>query len=287
MMGPILHETGSFRSRGGGSLFCQQWTPDQGGVKAALTLVHGLGEHSNRYPHLVERLVPAGYAIYGHDHQGFGRSEGQRGHVNRFQEYSADVKLRVDQVRQRHPDKPIALYGHSMGGLIALDYLLRYPQSVEMAIISAPALLAKTARHLVLLMRTMNLVQPTFVIQRPGGAEGISRDPAEVEKYATDPLWVRKSSARWAVEILAAQEDIRQRAGEITLPILLLQGSEDHLVVPEATTRFFETIASPDKSYYYYPGYYHEPHNDVDKEYPLRDVLAWLDARIPAGERVG
>jgi alpha-beta hydrolase superfamily lysophospholipase len=276
----ILHETGGFRGRGGGTLFCQQWRPAQAKVKAALVLVHGLGEHSSRYPYLVQSLVPAGYAIYGHDHQGFGRSEGQRGHVNRFTEYAADVQIRVAQAREAHPDSPLILFGHSMGGLIALDYLLRYQESVDLAVISAPALLAKTARHLVLLMRTMNLVQPTFVIQRPGGAEGISRDPAEVEKYANDPLWVRTSSARWAVEILSAQADIRPRAGEISLPILLIQGSEDQLVVPEATTSFFEAISSADKSYYYYPGYYHEAHNDVDKEYPLKDLRTWLDARV-------
>jgi alpha-beta hydrolase superfamily lysophospholipase len=239
-----------------------------------------LGEHGGRYTNLVNCLLPEGYVVYSLDHQGFGRSGGVRGHVNRFADYLPDVQRIIEMARTDQEELPVAIFGHSMGGLISLHYALEFPHKVDYLAISAPALLAKPKKSLVLLMRAINLFNPQFVIRRPGGAEGISRDPEEVRRFREDALHVPVSSARWAVEILATQVMVTRRAAELRLPILMLQGMADTLVVPQATIDFFARISSSDKTLHTYPDYYHELHNDLGKEKPLGDLVQWLNTRM-------
>lgn len=279
-MAAVVHRTGEFTGVRGVPIFYQSWLPENGVSRGVVVLVHGLGEHSGRYGNLVECLLPEGYGVYANDHQGFGRSGGLRGHVERFMDYVADVRQTVDLAGREHPGRPIALFGHSMGGLIGLLYALEHPDTVQFLVISAPALRAETAPHLVFLMRVMNLVRPTFTITRPGDGSGISRDPEVVRAFVEDPLYVPVSSARWAVEILSAQKQVMARAAELRLPLLMVQGTADTSVLPAATREFYERVSSPDKTLLEYEGYYHELHNDLGKEKPLSDITAWLNARM-------
>lgn len=279
-MEAMHHETGIFDGASKVPIFYQRWLPAAGVSRGSVVIVHGLGEHGGRYTHLVNCLLPEGYAIYSLDHQGFGGSGGQRGHINRFTDYLPDVHYMVGMARAEQQNYPVAIFGHSMGGLISLLYALVLPTSVDYLAISAPALLATPKKSLVFLMRAMNLINPTFSIQRPGGAEGISRDPEEVRRFREDPLYTPVSSARWAVEILTTQVEVTRRAAAIQLPILILQGMADTLVVPQATVAFFAQISSSDKTLYTYPGYFHELHNDLGKEKPLGDLVEWLNARM-------
>ncbi len=280
MGGNFSEETGRFAGASQVEIFYRKYVPLTSEVRACVVVVHGLGEHSGRYVNVVNALLAEGYAVYAADHQGFGQSGGPRGHVARFFDYLPDVQHMVQMARNERPDCPVLIFGHSMGGLISLSYALEYPADVDAMIISAPALLANPDPWIVRLMRMMNMIKPTFVIRRPGDGSSISRDPEEVRRFETDPLHVPISSARWAVEILAAQQLVTLRAGEIKLPILMVQGMADTMVVPQATLDFFEQISSADKTLYTYPGYYHELHNDVGKEKPLADIVEWLNNRM-------
>ena len=276
-------ESGRFNGMSGVEIFYRKYTPLACDVKACVVIVHGLGEHSGRYTNVAKVLLAAGYAVYAADHQGFGQSGGVRGHVAHFTDYLLDVQRVVEMAQTERPECPVAIFGHSMGGLIALYHAQEYHDDVVAYVISAPALLATPNPWLVRMMRLFNLFRPTFVIRRPGDNTTISRDLEVVRLYETDPLHVPMSSARWAVEILAAQKIVSSRVTQIQTPILLLQGLADRLVVPQATLDFYEQIPAADKTLYTYPEYYHELHNDLGKEKPLADVVEWLDARM--GER--
>ncbi len=275
------HSASTFVGVRGVPIFYQRWLPDRDPPRGVVVIVHGLGEHSGRYHNVVERLLPEGYAVYALDHRGFGRSGGPRGHVDRFQDYLEDVKTLVELAREEQPDLPVALFGHSMGGLIGLAYALDYPETLDYLVISAPALAADTPRHLVWFLRLANRFRPQFTVKRPGDQSGISRDPAVVQAFIQDPLYVPISSARWAVEILAAQPRIMARAEELRLPFLLMQGLADTVVRPDASQAFFQRVSSPDKTLLVYEGYFHELHNDLGKEKPLDDLVAWLNQRMP------
>ncbi len=275
------HAASTFVGVKGVPIFYQRWLPAQEPPRGVVVIVHGLGEHSGRYRNVVERLLPEGYAVYALDHRGFGRSGGPRGHVDRFQDYLEDVKSLVSLARERHPGLPLALFGHSMGGLIGLAYALDYPETLDYLVISAPALAADTPRHLVWFLRLANRFRPQFTVKRPGDNSGISRDPAVVQAFVQDPLYVPISSARWAVEMLAAQPRVMARASELRLPSLLMQGLADTVVRPDASQAFFQRVSSPDKTLLLYEGYFHELHNDLGKEKPLDDLAAWLNQRMP------
>ncbi len=279
-MSNMHHSNATFTGIANVSIFYQKWLPAEGVRRGSVVIIHGLGEHGGRYTNLVNRLLPEGYAVYAIDHQGFGQSGGVRGHVGRFADYLPDVRHVVDLARSEQGDLPVALFGHSMGGLIGLYYLMENGDTVDCAVISAPALLASTNPWLVGMMRLINHVRPTFLLTRPSSGIAISRDPEIIRAFVEDPLFVGKSSARWVVEILSAQPKINARAAQLTLPILVVQGMADVVVVPDATLKFYERITSPDKTLLTYDGYFHELHNDIDKEKPLDDIAEWLNGRM-------
>lgn len=272
------HSTATFTGVANVSIFYQNWLPD-GPVRGVVMIVHGLGEHSGRYANLVERLLPAGYAVYAIDHQGFGRSGGQRGHVNHFHDYAKDVHRLNALVRAEQPGQPIAVFGHSMGGLISLDYAQTYPTDVDYWVIQAPAVRAATSTLLVAILRLVNLLRPTFSMARPGGGV-ISRDPEAVRRFEEDPLFVPVSTARWLVQILTAQKRVKASIRSTPGPLLMLQGTADNLVIPAATQEFFERIPTADKTFLLYDGYFHELHNDIGKEKPLDDIVEWLNGKM-------
>ena len=133
----MRHEDGFFQGIRGARIYRQCWLPD-GEPRAVLLIVHGLGEHSGRYANVVNHLVPRGYALYGLDHVGHGKSEGTREYVERFEDYTDTLDMYRGMVRQAQPDKPLFLYGHSLGGLISAFYLLDHQAGLAGAVLSAP-----------------------------------------------------------------------------------------------------------------------------------------------------
>ncbi len=278
----MQHTTGKFTGDGGLELFMQSWLP-AGNKRAVIALIHGLGEHSGRYQNVVDALVPQGYAIYSFDHRGHGRSpDRQCAHVNDWSEYRNDVRAFVQLVQQREPGLPLFLYGHSMGGLITLEYVLHHPEGLAGVIASAPAVSAVEASPLLLAVgRLMSRLKPEFSLDSGLDAAGISRDTAVVEAYQKDPFVHGKVSARWSVAFTGAIAWTQAHAAEFQPPLLILHGEADRLVAPSGSQTFFEKVRQPDKKRIVYPGGYHEPHNDIQKEQVLADVAAWLQAHLP------
>ena len=131
----LRHLEGTFEGKGGLAIFHQRWLP-AGDARAVLLIAHGYGEHSGRYGNVVEEFVPRGYAVYALDHRGHGRSEGERVHVDHFDDYVEDLKTYLDQIRNETGDLPIYLLGHSMGSFIATSYAARYRDELTGLILS-------------------------------------------------------------------------------------------------------------------------------------------------------
>ncbi len=277
----MKHQEGTFTGFGGLELFTQSWLPDTP-AKAIIVLVHGLGEHSGRYPHVVNHLVPLGFAIYSFDHRGHGRSAKKLGaHVNNWAEYRSDVQAFLQNVRQQAPDLPLFLMGHSMGGLIVLEYTLHHPEGLQGVIASAPAVGAVDASPLLLFIgRILSKLKPDFLIESQLDASSISRDPDEVQAYENDPLITGKVSARWSTEFTGAIEWTRQNAAQFQPPLLIIHGGGDTLVPPAGSQFFFEQVQQPDKERIVYPNGRHENHNDIHHEQVTADLARWLEAHL-------
>jgi acylglycerol lipase len=276
----MRHEEGFFQGVRGVRIYQQCWLPD-GEPKAVLLVVHGLGEHCGRYSNVVSHLVPLGYALYGLDHVGHGKSEGAREYVESFDDFTDTLDTYREMVRQAQPDKPVVLYGHSLGGLISTTYLLDHQAGLAGAILSAP--LSRVPENVsamtVMLGRVLSRLAPKAGVV-PLDATGVSRDPAVVQAYMDDPLVFHgKTPARLAAEMLRAMQRVMAEAGKITLPVMMLQGSADRLDPGDAEF-LYNAVSSADKTLKVYEGLYHETHNEPECATVLRDMEAWLEAHV-------
>jgi len=276
----MRHTEGHLTSSDGLQLYYQGWLP-AGEPRAVVCIVHGIGEHSGRYASLVEALVPAGFAVYGMDNRGHGRSEGVRGGLPAWDALHADVRRLLERAQAQHPGRPLFLMGHSLGGLIVLGYALRYPEGLRGVVASAPALQSKGISPLLMVLaRLLARLAPNLTMNTGLDAEGISRDPAVVQAYRRDPLVHSLATPRMATESEQEMAWVNARAAEWRLPLLLLHGDADRLVPIEGTRAFFASAPAADKTLRVYPGGYHESHNDLHRQQAVSDILAWLEARL-------
>jgi alpha-beta hydrolase superfamily lysophospholipase len=275
------HEEGTFQGADGIELYYQSWRGDKE-TRAFLAIVHGFGEHSGRYANVVNHLTPQGYTVYGFDLRGHGRSPGQRGHINSWKEYREDVRAFLQMASQRASDLPLFMLGHSMGALIALDYLLHDPAGLRGAIISGAPLepVGVAKPFLVMLARVLSRVWPRFSLPLGLDTKGISRNTAVVKAYEADPLVHGKTTVRWGTEILQTIDWVKDHAVEVRIPILLIHGGSDPLNSPNGTRSFFDKVTFPDKAMKIYPGSYHETHNDIDYGQVIKDMAQWLERHI-------
>lgn len=270
------HVEGRFAGAAGGQISWQGWVPDAEPVGVVI-IVHGIAEHGGRYAHVGRRLAADGYATYVHDHRGHGRSDGVRGNIDRMSTVVTDLETMIRSIAGRHPDLPMFLYGHSMGGLITLSYLVGKPAELRGAVLSASAVeFAGGPKAVRAAAGVLSVLVPN------AGSVALdsslmSRDPEVVRDYDTDPLNYRgKVRVRTGAEMLAAAGRVAASLDRVTLPLLVMHGSEDKVTVPAGSERLAKQAGSADITLKRYDGFYHELHNEPDKETVFADVVRWL-----------
>jgi len=277
----MKHIEGNFKGVRNANIYYQAWLPD-GDVKAVLFVVHGLGEHSGRYMNHVNRFVPLGYAVYGLDHLGHGKSDGQREVIDRFSDFTSTLTTYYGMVKGWQPGKPIFILGHSMGALITLTYLLDHQSDFKGAVISAPPIKAgeSITAFTIAMAKLMSTIAPKAGVLGLD-ASLISRDPAVVKAYVDDPLVFHgKTPARLGAEMLGAMNRVNAETDKITLPFIVIQGSEDKLVDPGGAQMLYDKAGSKDKTLKTYEGLYHEVHNEPEREVMFKDLETWLAAHV-------
>ncbi|MGQ0574899.1 MAG: lysophospholipase [Pseudonocardia sp.] len=285
------HVEGRLAGAGGVELFWQGWLPDgepddsgEAGPDAVLLLAHGLGEHSGRYATVVDTLVPDGWAVYGVDHRGHGRSGGRRAHVERYAYWLADFDAFRRAVVARHPGLPVFLLGHSMGGQIALAYALDHPDELAGLVLSAPALANTSVPRAVRpVLKALARVAPR-VRSKVVDLDRISKDPAVVADYHADPLVHHGNPTLGLSAALLARFDVLpERARGLRMPVLLLHGTADELTDPAGTRLLEATCGSPELTVRWYDGLWHEIFHEPERAGPLADLREWLAARRGSG----
>jgi len=248
---------------------------------ASMLIVHGLGEQSGRYEHVGEHFASAGIDVHAYDHRGQGGSGGRPGDIDRWSRYHDDLEERLAAVRASAGGRPVALYAHSMGGLIVAGYLLSDRPRPDLVVLAAPALDSTLAGWKKRFSPIVARVAPTLSIPIGVPSETLSRDPEVGRRAAADRLNGRTSTARFGAEALVEQARVRAGARSIGGPTLVLHGLDDGLVPPSASEVF---EGAPGVERRTYPGLRHELHNEPEGPAVLDDVLAWLreHARLPA-----
>jgi alpha-beta hydrolase superfamily lysophospholipase len=276
-----MSEESTYQGFDGTTMLLRIWKPE-GDPKAIVLGLHGLGSHSGRLGYLGERFTQQGYAFYAPDMRAFGTYPGRKGHVESFDEYTEDMESLVAYLKLLHHEKKLFLFGHSLGAIFIIHYILKHPGEADGILIPAPAVserlkVSSTTRRIGALLSKLNL---KIYIDNGLDYELISRNPEVVQDNREDPLRFDKATPRFAIEGLKASKEAFDSASKITLPVLLQQSGDDLILDPERNKEFFDNIASEDKTWKLYPGLYHEPYHEDGGEEVFTDMFSWLEERV-------
>lgn len=240
-----------------------------------MVLVHGIGEHSGRYEHVGAAFATAGIDVLAYDQRGFGRTGGQRAHVQSFDEYIDDLEPLVAQ--QRSLDLPLILMGHSLGGLVATTYLVSDRPQPDLAVLSSPALAAEVPAWQRVMAPALGTLIPKLRVPADFDGSILSRDEQVQRAYEDDPLRESASTARLGREILKAMSSTSELLARLRVPTYVFHGSADMLVPPAASEPLGELTGVTRRVW---DGLRHECLNEPEGDEVIAAIVAWLDQHI-------
>ena len=263
------------------SIYTQSWT-SVNSPKALLFIIHGVAEHSGRYEHVAEKMVANDIFVFTCDLPGHGKSSGKRSYIRSFNETLAIIEYQVQKMKFIHPDIPVFILGHSMGGALAANYALKLKPEVNGFIITSAALKIgdDISPLLVKLSGFLSVIVPKLpAIKLASG--GLSHDQNIVDNYDSDPLNYRGMlPVRTGSEINKSITYNQENAAEFTYPVLLMHGKEDKLADNRGTVDFHSRISSTDKELKLFEKLYHELLNEYEKDEIIGDIINWILKRV-------
>ncbi|PIQ84245.1 MAG: hypothetical protein COV75_03265 [Candidatus Omnitrophica bacterium CG11_big_fil_rev_8_21_14_0_20_63_9] len=275
-MNAIPVKEGTWRSaRSGHELWYRCWQPNP--ARHTLVIVHGFGEHGGRYASLAAELAQAGLCVATIDLWGHGRSSGSRGALEVAGCVADLSELTAEAILPLTGHQRFTIFGHSFGGLVAIWWALHHPDRLQHLVAQSPLLEVgfpippwKTA-----LGRAFGVVWPSFSLSMDLDVSALSHDPSVAAAYRADPLVHNTMTAGAYRSILSTRDEVMARAGEFTVPVLLLLGSADHVVSVEMAQQWFDRLRCQKRSVVF-PDAYHELHHEGVRVEVLRLTREWV-----------
>ena len=264
-------------ARDGTTLLTRHWAVPTGEPWASILLVHGIAEHCGRYEHVGSRLAELGVDAHAFDLRGFGGSSGPRASVDRWSQLHDDLEERLAAVRAIAPSRPLALYGHSMGGLIALGYVMDARARPDLLVLSAPAIGADVPLWQRLVAGPLRRLAPNLLIANNLDAARLASDPAVGEAYLSDPLNQHKTTVRFGHALFAEQKRVVAALDRLSLPTLVIHGADDELV-PTRTSATLDGRSGVTRRVY--PNTRHELHNEPVGPQVVAEMVDWIRDRV-------
>jgi alpha-beta hydrolase superfamily lysophospholipase len=267
-------------ARDGTPLLVRRWSA-VGPAWASVLIVHGVAEHSGRYEDVGQWLAAAGLDVHAYDQRGFGGSGGRRAWLDRWTRNLDDLEDRLAMLRVTARERPVAVFGHSLGGLIALSYAVADPPRPlpDALVLSAPALDSTVPGWKRAIARLLSGVAPSLALPNDFDGGLLSRDPTVGERYLADPLNQHRTTVRFGAEAFAEAARVRTVLERLTIPTLVYHGEADRLV---PTTASAPLAAIPGVTRRTYPDLRHESHNEPEGAAVIADVVAWLRTTVGA-----
>ncbi len=249
--------------------------------KAVICLVHGFGEHVDRYDHFAAWFNPKGYAIIGTDRRGHGKSGGQRGHTPSYKHYLDEIDLIIAEADKHYPNLPKIIYGHSAGGNHSLNYVIDRKPGAKCVVVTGPwiKLAFEAPKALVMLGKVMRKVYPKFSNNNQLDASLVCRDEAVVKKYVGDPLVHDKVSAEAGLAMMDAGNKLAGFKGTMPIPTLVMHGGDDQVTSMPASVDFCKN-AKGDVTCKIWEGFYHEIHNEKEQNEVFQFTYDWIESKL-------
>ncbi len=273
----MVHDEFDFMTGDGLKLYGQSWLPDND-CDCITCVIHGLGDHSGRYTHFADIMIQHNIGVFTMDLRGHGRSEGKNGHAPDYSYLLSDVELLVIEIRKRYLDIPIILFGHSLGGQIVANFILRHKSSeIAGAILSASwfRLGSQPPKLPHDLSRIISKFLPTLSFSGEADPMELTKDPEIRMAYVNDPLKHDKITAKLYVSGVDAAEWALKNANLLRYPILVYHGNEDRLTSWEASREFAKN-AGDKAEFKIWEGLRHEPHNEIERNEVLKYQSDWI-----------
>ncbi len=290
----------------GFDVFVRRWEPESD-ARAVLQIAHGAVEHGGRYARLAEYLNDHGIAVYAPDHRGHGNTAGDMERAGKAGEDGwngivADFAMLSDRIQHDHPGVPLFVLGHSMGSIVAQQYIEEHGDRLAGVILTGSwGTLGDTSAMVAALdaaVAAEGRDAPSMMLQQMFGAfnepfggetgfEWLSRDQVEVQKYVDDP-WSGSFafSNGFVKDFFQGMAETWRNEDRIpkSLPVLIASGDKDPAGGFSETTKIlvsrYEELGLQDLTAKFYPDARHEILNETNRDEVQADILTWIEARI-------
>jgi acylglycerol lipase len=277
-MAKYSYTEGTFNGKGNVQIAYRGWAAEK--PKGVVVIVHGMGEHSGRYNHIIDALSGKKISFFALDLRGHGKSQGERGHIDIFLDYVFDLKIYMNMVREAHNDLPIVMLGHSLGGAIACRYALTYQNDLKGLALSAPSLILEKKPSFITRAASplLSAIAPKTSTANQIDPSLLSHDEQQVKMYTEDPLVHDRITPRLYSELVRNGEYCLGRAADIRVPLLIVHGGADKIISVHGSEILHERALSEDKNLIVYPDLYHEVMNESPRERAkvLSAIASWL-----------
>jgi acylglycerol lipase len=272
---------GTFTGVGGIAIFTRTWRPP-GKPRGVVVIVHGFNSHSGQYFWVAEQFLAAGLAVYALDQRGRGKSGGERFYVEKFADYVDDLTTFVRLAKSQEPGLPVFMLGHSAGGVVSCLYTVQHQAELAGLICESFAFQVPAPDVVLAVLKGLSHLAPHAHVLKLKN-EDFSRDPKVVEAMNNDPLIAGESQpAETVAEMVRADERLKKEFPLITLPLLILHGTQDKATKPSGSQFFYDNAGSKDKTLKLYDGAYHDVLNDLGKEKAMADIVQWISSHLAA-----
>lgn len=270
----------NWKTKDGINIYGQYWKTDQP-EKAVITLVHGFGEHCDRYHHVAEMFCNNGYSVISYDQRGHGQSGGQRGHTPTYEMLLSDVDILMQKAKDIFPDAPVIIYGHSMGGNVVTNYIIDRQPNVIGGIVTGPfyRTTSPPPAFQMFLGKIMQNIYGAFPDKAKLDVNHISRDKDVVRKYDNDPTVHNKISAKMGISLIEFGEKAIEQASKVKIPFYILHGEAD-LLTDVNGSKDFKRNAGDNVTLETFPVLYHELHNEPEKDMIFEKLIAFCNQLV-------